>query len=147
MRFLVALAAGALLLGTTPVEAASLTQLQQEQQALQQRISSTKTAYGRTANQIAGTAGQIQSLNSMLATDEARVSVLNGQISATETRISEEQAKLNITHQHLVHETGLMKDQVLLMEEHGPVGYLSVVLGATSFSNFITRLLVMAQLA
>ena len=136
-----------MLLMSTPVDAASLTQLQQQQQAIRQRISSTRSAYGRTATQITGTASQIQSLNQTLLADEARVSSLNVKISATETQITHELAKLAATHRHLVYETALMKDQVLLMEEHGPVGYLSVVLGATSFSNFITRLLVMAQLA
>ncbi len=147
VRWPLVLAAGAMLLMSTPVQAASLTQLQQEQQAIRQKISSTRSAYGRTTSQITGTASQIQSLNGLLLADEARVSSLNLQITATETKITREVAQLAVTHRHLVHETSLMKDQVLLMEEHGPVGYLSVVLGATSFSNFITRLLVMAQLA
>jgi len=137
----------AVLLLTAPVTAASLSQLQQEQQQLQQQLNETKSQYNQTTYALHGAAARIQALNDTLAADQERVAAINAQIAATDARIAATEAALARTRSHLAFETSLMTGQVRLMEERGAVGYLAVVLGATSFSNFITRLLVMAQLA
>lgn len=130
-----------------PVWAASLSQLQSQQKLLQQELNATKSQYGQTTTALHGTAARIQALNGSLAADEARVAALNAQIAGTDAQIAATETQLAATKRHLAYETGLMTSQVRLMEERGSVGYLDVVLGATSFSDFISRLLLMGQLA
>jgi soluble lytic murein transglycosylase-like protein len=148
-RWWVAVGIAAALVGLpwTTTEGMSLVQLQQERHVVEFQIASTRQQYQQTEGAVYATLQQIAALHGTLMRDEARVAALRTQIAATRVRLAETKAALAATRRRLRYETGLLAGQLQLMEEHGAVGYLDVVLGARSFADLVSRLYLMSQLA
>lgn len=128
-------------------EAASLQQLEQQQQAAQQQLAATQQAYHATQSSIAYTLSQIQATNQQLAAAQARVHALDAEVAQTQADLAATEQQLAATRAHLRAEAELLTNQVRLMEEHGSIGYLDVVLGAHSFADFVSRLYMLTQIA
>jgi soluble lytic murein transglycosylase-like protein len=127
--------------------ATTVQQLQQERQQAVNKLDAAKTAFSQTEAAVYSTESQIANLNAALQADQAREATLRSEAAATRQRLTATAARLAATRRRLTVETGLMAGQVRLMEENGAVGYLDVVLGANSFSDLISRLYLMGQLA
>jgi soluble lytic murein transglycosylase-like protein len=140
-------AAAALVFPWAGTDAVSLSQLQREQHQTQTELNAARQQYQQTQSAIYTTFQQIQGLNQSLSADRARVAFLGAAISRTEARLSATRRALVRIRAHLRFEASLLTGQVRLMEERGAVGYLDVVLGARSFSDFISRLYLLGQLA
>ena len=155
--------------------AASLQQLQQEEAQAQQQLANEQNAYNQTQNQINQTMSQISSLNQSLGAAESQVGSTNQQIAVTTQQLNQTQALLNSTQAQLTatenqlsqteatyRQTTLLLDQtqknlnkeghlfagqLQLIEERGSIGYLDVLLGAHSFSDFVSRMTLLGQIA
>jgi soluble lytic murein transglycosylase-like protein len=138
-----------MLAATVPTagEAANLQQLEQQQQQAQQQLNATQEAYRATQTSIGYTLSQIQTTNQQLAAARARVRLLDGEVAQTQQDLAATKHALSVTQAHLQAEAGLLTNQVRLMEEHGSIGYLDVVLGAHSFADFVSRLYLLTQIA
>jgi soluble lytic murein transglycosylase-like protein len=128
-------------------EAASLQQLEQQQQAAQQQLAATQQAYRTTQSSIAYTLNQMQLTNQELAAARARAQSLDAQVAQTQADLQATAQQLAATRDRLHAEATLLANQVRLMEEHGSIGYLDVVLGAHSFADFVSRLYMLTQVA
>lgn len=131
----------------TASDATTLQQLQSQQTQAQAQLATTKTQYAQAQSAINATVSQINQLNSILAHDRARVASLGQQVAATRVELTTIQKQIVKIKAHLKYEAGLLSSQVRLMEEHGSIGYLDVVLGARSFSDFISRLYILGQIS
>ena len=131
----------------TVTGATTIQQLRQDRQHAQTQLNATKSAFYATESAVYQTQSQITSLSQTLTADQRRAAALESRVQTTRGQLSVTEGKLAQSKRRLSYEVTLMAGQVRLMEEHGSVGYLDVVLGANSFSQFISRLYLMGQLA
>ncbi len=148
-RFWPGLCAG-VLLAVVPLataQASSLQQLEQQQHQTSQQLNAEQSQLKATQNSILSTQSRIQQINQQIAQDRSRVAAIDGKIQATQAALTATQAQITSITKHLHYEASLLTAQVRLMEEHGAIGYLDVLLGAKSFSNFLSRLYMLSQVA
>ncbi|NMP22549.1 transglycosylase SLT domain-containing protein [Sulfobacillus sp. DSM 109850] len=154
---------------------ASLQQLQNQEAQAQRQLAAEEQQYNQTQKAIATTESEMSQLNNALAQAKQRIGSTSVQIAQTDHNIAVTQNLLNSTQaqltdtekqlaattadynhttlllaqtkRSLVHETNLLSGQLQLIEERGSVGYLDVILGAHSFSDFISRAQLLGQLA
>ncbi len=167
--------ASLILMAGPAVYAASLQQLQQAEAQAQAQLASEQNAYNTTQSQINQTMSAISSLNQSLGAAKNKIGSTNQQIAITTQQLNQTQALLNTTQnqlnatqqqltateatynkttallkrtkQNLVREGHLFNGQLRLIEEHGSIGYLDVLLGAHSFADFVSRLTLLGQIA
>lgn len=146
----------------------------QEQQA-KSLLAKDRSAYQQVASGLTGKQARLDQLASELANaqdqasasaaaearDQARLKVTEGLLQATEARVTAAKArlratealyrataaKLAITERRLIHERALFAGQLRLVEEHGSIGYLSVMVGSHSFADFVSRVAMLGQIA
>ncbi len=130
--------------GALPARAAgggqSLSQLQQElnqdQQALNQaksRLSQIHGAYQRAKQ-------QLYVLEAELNTTRSHITYLSAEVTATEGALVVTQAKYQATKAKLASGRAQVTTALQSLQEQGMGGFLSVLLQAQSFSDFLTRL-------
>lgn len=155
--------------------AASLQQLQQEEAQAQSQLANEQNSYNLTQSQINQTMNQIASLNQSLGNAQYQIGNTNQQIAMTTQQLNQTQALLNTTQaqltateqqlsatettyhnttvllartqKSLTEEGHLFAGQLQLIEERGSIGYLDVLLGAHSFSDFVSRMTLLGQIA
>lgn len=148
--------------------ASSLTQLQQQQSQLQQQLKNAKSTYSQEQAAAAQTLAEIHTLSGQLASTQGaiqstaqKLQTIQANLRQTQKLLASTQAQYDAVYQHyqttskelvatethLAQENTLLTAQLQLMEEHGPVGYIDVLLGANSFRNFVSRLYLLGQVA
>ncbi len=148
-RATVALLAAALLMATWAPPAGaelSLGELQQRinkerqtLQELQRRSESVKAQLNSVLRREKATAGELYRLQVAIAEKEQRLRQLQGELEEATRLLREAEGRLREAEAHLARRTDLMERRVRALYEHGLVGYLDVVLGATDFGDFLTR--------
>lgn len=173
---MIALSAGMALVMFGPVAyAASLQQLQQEEAQAQSQLAAEEQQYTQTQNSINDTESEMSKLNQDLSSAKAQIGstsqqiqVTNANIRTTQNLLNSTQAQLTeteqqlstttadyqkttalivVTKKHLSQQSQMLSGQLQLIEERGSVGYLDVILGARSFSDFISRAELLGQIA
>ena len=173
---IVALSLTGLLLAAAPIAYAStLSQLQKQEQQAQQQLAQEEQKYNQTQQAISQTENEMNQLNQDLSSARAQIGSTSQQIQLTQAHIQSTQALLTLTQRqlsqtktqlaqttrdynqttvmvvktkkNLVHQSHLLSSQLQLIEERGSVGYLDVILGARSFSDFISRAQILGQVA
>lgn len=155
--------------------AATLQTLQQEESMAQAKLAREQAAYKNTQKAMMTTQTEIASLNKQLTSASQRIGTLSQRIAAvnhnitvtqnlmasTQQALTTTQHHLAVTtlayqktttrlvaiHKSLIYHAKLLAGQLQLIEEHGSVGYIDVVLGAHSFSDFLSRLDLLGQVA
>lgn len=155
--------------------ASSLQQLQEQEAEAQAQLSREQRAYQETQQSINQTVSEMSQLNQSLSADKAQIGSTSQQIRTTNSNIVRIEALLASTHKqltstekrltstqaqytrtttlvaetkkNLVVQSRRLSGQLQLIEEHGSVGYLDVILGAHSFSDFISRVDMLGQIA
>lgn len=172
----IALTVAAALLVVGPVTyAASLQQLQQQELQAQQQLAQEEQQYNETQSAINRTEGEMNQLNQDLVAARSQIGSTSTQIRVTDQHIQVTQNLLNATqmqltrteqqlastradyqatrvlvnktHRDMIHQSHMLSGQLQLIEERGSVGYLDVILGAHSFSDFISRAELLGQVA
>lgn len=155
--------------------AASISELQQEEAQAQAQLNQDRNAYqqsqaninailaelaqlrqswqnaeatvGSAQAQLKSTQAQIAQVQSLIAQNQAQMHALEAQIQTTTAQYQRTEAQIAQTQQKLQYEAGLLSGQLRLIEERGTLGYVDVLLGAHSFSDFISRVMVFGQIA
>jgi len=139
-----------LLLSVVPLataHAVSLQQLEQQQQQTTNQLNAEQAQLQNTENSIVQTQARIQQVDQQVAQDQARLAAIDAQIQGTQAELTATQNDITTINRHLHYEASLLTAQVRLMEEHGAIGYLDVILGARSFADFLSRLYMLSQVA
>lgn len=103
--------------------------LTQERQTLQQQRSREEAL----RNELSRLDRNIRTLEAELARLATEIARVAGEIAVTEEELADAQ-------QRLEHQDNLLKSRLRAMYQHGNVSYLEVLLGASSFGDFLTRL-------
>ncbi len=123
--------------------AAEMTKLGQ----LGQQLFSAKSEEGAAAAKASADKSKLSNAEALLRSTEAEVAYTNQKLSATEALYQSTRAKVKKTEARLARERVLFSGQLQLVEEHGSVGYLSVIVGAHSFADLISRVAMLGQIA
>ena len=83
--------------------------------------------------------GQLDQTNAAIARVDARLGDLSQQTRSTQIKLSWNQLQLRAARKTLALHDTLLNRRLVGIYEHGDMGYLSVLLAATSFSDFVER--------
>lgn len=125
----------------------AINQTMSQMNQLNQDLSYAKAQIGSTAQQIRSTDQNIQTTQNLLNTTQAQLTQTEKQLAATTVEYRTTTALVVRTRSNLVHQSQVLSGQLQLIEERGAVGYLDVILGAHSFSEFISRAQLLGQVA
>jgi len=134
-------------IGGTAANAASLNDMQNEQKLLQKKQNELNKGIKNKSNQITEKQTKKQSLLDQITKLNGEINTNNDKIRDTENKIAdttEEIAQLRVSiktlEKRIKERDEVLRERVKTMQvKGGDVSYLDVLLGATSFSDFIDR--------
>ena len=136
---LIVLAALMVIPGLT-VGAQSITEMQQQQQEIQREAEGTRQELTETQQEMEALEAAIMAMDMVLDEATERLEEIDQYLAETEIALAETEQALEEAQQerdeHFERFRARLRETYIL----GPVVYLEVVLQATSFSNFLTRL-------
>lgn len=126
---------------------AAIAQAQKQIGGLNQKLAQDRAMVGSANQKIASTQARMQQTQSLLSRTESQLSATQSELNTTEANYQKTRALLHQTQASLIQESKLLKGQLQLIEERGSIGYLDVLLGAHSFSDFVSRLSMLGHIA
>jgi murein DD-endopeptidase MepM/ murein hydrolase activator NlpD len=115
-------------------------QLQKEQDKLDQQIKKTQQNINQIKSEKKTVAQAIEELDHKLNEAENELSSVENLLAQLENQIAVTTLELDRASSDASSQKELLKKRVRVMYENGNVGYMSVILNSTSFSDFISRL-------
>jgi murein DD-endopeptidase MepM/ murein hydrolase activator NlpD len=135
LLLLVALATAAL-----PVYANLLDEKRQEQAELEERLARERSNLTQQKNRKAELEEELAQLDRRLEQLRAELARLVREIGSTAQEIAVTETELAAAEEQFAYQDGLFKRRLRAVYEQGYVTYLEVLLNASSFSDFLTRL-------
>lgn len=134
-----------LTMGLTPLAQAaatsgSLQQAQQQEKQTSAALQSAQAAYTRDLNAWSAARTHLLRVNFELQTAAQRLAQLTTKLQGAQTQLQELVAQVAAAKQEVAKDEGQADAELVLMDEHGHVSFMTVLLGATSFADFLTRL-------
>ncbi|GKV67547.1 peptidase [Sporosarcina sp. NCCP-2716] len=134
-------------IGGTAATAASLNDLQHEQKLLQKKQNELNKGIQNKSNQITekqtkkqSLIEQITKLNGEINTNNDKISDVQNKIADTTEEIAQLRVSIKTLEKRIKERDEVLRERVKTMQvKGGDVSYLDVLLGATSFSDFIDR--------
>ncbi len=114
--------------------------LKQEQDKLNKQIQQTQQLMNQVKSEKKSVSKSIEDLDHKLNQAEDELSSVENLLSQLENQIAVTTRELERASDDASSQKELLKKRVRVMYENGNVGYLSVILNSTSFSDFISRL-------
>ncbi|MCY0881421.1 MAG: transglycosylase SLT domain-containing protein, partial [Firmicutes bacterium] len=114
---------------------------------LKQSLSQAQMQLGSTQEQMAQINASIKQTQTLIQNTEAQYAAMQNQYSAASAQYQSMVSQYNKTQADISQQSQLLAGQLQLIEERGSIGYLSVLLGAHSFGDFITRAAMLGQVA
>ncbi|MEJ8544043.1 murein hydrolase activator EnvC family protein [Brevibacillus borstelensis] len=125
----------------------SLDKINQELKAIQQKKNAQRKKVEATKQQIATVQKQTKDLETELMAIDLRrnetqnkLDKLEAEMEVTKVKAAEAQDHLDEAIDRVVKRDALLKTRVKVMYERGTVSYLDVLLGASDFGDFLTRM-------
>ncbi len=119
--------------------AESVSSLQDKSSAFQSQISAAQQKLNQTNSQKQAAQSEVAQLDRELSSVQAELNQLNAQLADTSARLAKEQEELEQAKKVKTEQYETLKKRIRIMYEYGNSGYLEVILGAKSFSDFLTR--------
>ncbi|MFC7365811.1 MULTISPECIES: murein hydrolase activator EnvC family protein [Bhargavaea] len=134
-------------LGTTGASASKLNDLQNEQQQMEQKKNELNQGIQEKASNIKVNSekmdkllAQIKDLHGKIETKQSEIAEIEQEIQETKAEIEALRASIKDLEQKIADRDALLRDRVRAMQvTGGSTGYIDVLLGASSFSDFIDR--------
>lgn len=120
--------------------------LQKQLEETRKKIELTKAQQAAKQKESKNVSNQIVELDKKLEEAEKNLEIVEGQISELEGKIAITQRELDRATEEAEAQRELMNKRVRIMYQNGSTGYLAVLLNATSFSDFISRLDLMRKI-
>ncbi|WP_353893770.1 peptidoglycan DD-metalloendopeptidase family protein [Proteinivorax hydrogeniformans] len=114
-------------------------ELEQERDQLEDGIEQRRQETQQLETEITQISEKIRQLDSQLQQQRQRINQLNSDISSTEVEIEKTEVEIAETEEFLEETTGHLETRLVTMYQRGSVGYIEVLLSATSFSEFLSR--------
>lgn len=128
-----------LLTAVVPAHAATLEQKQKEKEAIERQLGRQQGNLKQQRQDEAALKGELSRLDQRMQELQADLARINGEIAAAEREIARVEADLTAAEEELAFKDDLLKRRLRAIYEQGYVSYLDVLLGANSFSDFLTR--------
>ncbi|MFR0902304.1 MAG: coiled-coil domain-containing protein [Anaerovoracaceae bacterium] len=100
---------------------------------LEDELSDVKDEKEQVSNQLAETKDRIDELNE-------KVSVLNGEIAEANSKISQTEAEIQQKQKDMQEREDGLNERLRVMYKNGSIGYVDVLLGSNSISEFLSNL-------
>ncbi len=120
--------------------AASLSQLQAKHAKLQQQISGERSTLHQTTAAADSVQAQLNAVDASLNATRNRLATIDAQEMQVAGQLTRGEAKLAALKAKLVRQKHQVAAALRIIQEHGVVSYVAVVLGSNSFSDFVGRL-------
>ena len=120
--------------------AASLSQLQAKHAKLQQQISGERSTLHQTTAAADSVQAQLNAVDASLAATRNRLATIDAQEMQVARQLTRGEAKLAALKAKLARQKHQVAAALRIIQEHGVVSYVAVVLGSNSFSDFVGRL-------
>ena len=114
--------------------------LQQQQQDLRQQADGVRGDLAGTRQEMSELEAEIEAMDLVLEQATDRLFEIEDSLQETMQELEETEIALELARQERDEHFERFKTRLRVIYVHGPVGYLEVVLQATSFSDFLTRL-------
>lgn len=114
-------------------------ELQKRLRDIERQIAEYERRLVQSKNQEKSVRRELLRLERELERTRAELTDLQDRLQATGQQLSQTRAELERTQQELVWRTELLGRRLRALYESGPVSYLEVLVGAASFSDFLTR--------
>ena len=124
---------------TSPVLAKTVSQLRQESTSVKKQIGSAQSKIDATKDEKQAAENEVAKLDSELITVQAEIQRLDSQLAETKQRLVKSQKELEEAIEIKNTQYENLKQRMRIMYECGDTGYLDIVLGATDFSDLLTR--------
>ncbi len=123
-----------------PVVASQLSSYQAQEAQVNSALQNAQAQYNSAQNRYASAHQELIAVEGKIATVSAEISRLQGQIAADQKRSDQLQANIASTKQKVAQDQQHSNSGLVLLQQRGTTSFLAVILGATSFTDFITRL-------
>jgi soluble lytic murein transglycosylase-like protein len=123
-----------------PVRAATLEQYQAQAAQVDAALSDAQRAYAAAQAAWQAAHQKLLVVQQQIADVSARIEELQGQAAAAQARAATLSEEIAATQAQIVALTQRSDAGLVLLQEHGTVSFLAVLLGANSFRDFLTRL-------
>lgn len=127
--------------------ASQLTDAQQKAAQLTQQKNATENHIKLLENQEQSLSHQLSQMELLVQSIDNSITKTQADIVQRENQIALLQVDINKTQKQIDHQYAVLEDRVRIMYEDGRASYLDVLLSATSFSDFLDRLQLLAQIA
>lgn len=125
--------------GTVNANAASVSSLKKKSSAFQSQINQTQQKLNQTNKDKQTAQSEVNKLDRELASVQAEINQLSQKLSETTANLNKKQEELEEAKKVKEEHYDTLKKRIRIMYEYGDSGYLEVILGADSFSDFLTR--------
>lgn len=150
-RFVVSIAAAVVITSAAfqPIVsyASQLSNAQQKQKQLEQQQKATKSQIGKLGKQEQSITQRINQIQDAVAKIDSSILHTQADIVQRRNKIAQLQKQISQTQQKLNKQYTVVQKRVRVMYEDGQSSYLSVILSATSFSDFLDRLQLLSDIA
>lgn len=143
-RLTITLVVLALMLPVVPTAnadpASDLNKAQQELQALRQQEANAQNELAKVEAQAKVAKAELDTVEAELATADAAYQTIADEAVQAASHLKQVETNLQQTTEHLAARKEILADRMRSLQEKGRVSYLEVLFGATSFTDFISRL-------
>ncbi len=123
-----------------PVAASQLSNYQAKEAQVNSQLQYAQNEYSRAQTQYSVAHQELITVENQIATVNAEIQKLQGEIAADNTRSDQLQTQITSTKQKVSQDQQRSNSGLVLLQQHGTTSFLAVLLGATSFTDFLTRL-------
>ena len=120
--------------------AANLTQYQNQEKQVTAQLGAAEGRYTSAMAQWRAAVGRLDTANRDLYQGQNKLKTLIGQTNAAQNTLTQDQAAVSAQQQVVAKDKVQADVGLVTIDEHGAVPFLSVLLGAHSFPEFLTRL-------
>lgn len=129
------------------VYAEEITDLQTQQQELQNQINDATGELEGVQNELSENLEQVQKLDEKISTSQTELDELNIKIAQLQTSIDKVEAKLKIAQERFNRQQEILDERLVAMYETSDTQYLDVILSSRSIADFLSNYFLITELA
>lgn len=123
------------------------TNLQSEQQNLQNQINESNQNLQNVQNELSDNLQQIQQLDEKISNSEAEIAKTNEQIDELQKDVDEITEQMNIAQEAYNKQEKILEGRLVAMYEAGDTEYLDVLLSSSNISEFLSNYYLVSEIA
>jgi peptidoglycan DL-endopeptidase CwlO len=122
-------------------------QIQEQRSGIQANISKAAQEIAKAQNELEKLNAQIARVNQAIKDNNSKISATKEEIAATNAEIEELKKEVAVIQERIEKRNEVLKERAKSFQESGAsVGYIEVLMGSTSFSDFIDRVGAVAKI-